>query len=138
MHSLIEIQETCGKLVGCAVMDSCQIGKKNQCKTCRPGYKLSKDKLKCTMSIGEASKISAWRLTKKNTGQGGDNYNQIPGRILNFVKGSTNTVMKLTYADNLRTYGNGKACYWRIRVDGRNCPIDIWNSKYTSRNSDND
>jgi len=138
MHALIEVQETCGKLVGCSVMESCQIGKTNKCKICRPHYKLSKDKLKCTMSVGEASKIAAFRLTKKSTNQGGDNYNVIPGRTLNFVKGSSNSVMKLTYADNLRTHGNGKICYWRIRVDGKNCPIDIYNSKYTARSSDND
>jgi hypothetical protein len=35
-------------------------------------------------------------------------------------------------------YGNGKACYWRIRVDNKNCPIDIWNGKHTTHTSDND
>merc|ERR1719201_876207 len=138
MHALIEVQETCGKLVGCSVMESCQIGKTNKCKICRPHYKLSKDKLKCTMSVGEASKIAAFRLTKKNTNQGGDNYNVIPGRTLKFNKISRSNRMKLTYADNLRTHGNGKVCYWRIRVDGKNCPIDIYNAKHTRHSSDND
>ena len=72
MHSLIEVQEACGKLVGCAVMETCQNGQKNRCKACRAGYVLSKDKLTCTMPIGEPSKISAFRLTKPDTSQGGD------------------------------------------------------------------
>jgi hypothetical protein len=90
------------------------------------------------MPVGEPAKLSVTRATRKNTGQGGDNYNVIPGRDLTFIKGSSNTLMKLTYTDNMRVYGNGKACYWRIRVDGKNCPIDIWNGKHTTSTSDND
>merc|ERR1719271_1238979 len=90
------------------------------------------------MPPGQPAKLSAYRLTKKASGQGGDNYNAIPGRTLKFNKISRSNRMKLTYADSLRTHGNGKVCYWRIRVDGKNCPIDIWNGKYTRASSDND
>merc|ERR1712032_1301065 len=72
------------------------------------------------------------------TAHGGDIYNVIPGRTLKFNKISRSNRMKLTYADNLRTHGNGKVCYWRIRVDGKNCPIDIYNGKHTRASSDND
>jgi hypothetical protein len=138
MHALIEVQESCGHIGGCSVRGSCEFGKE-QCKKCRTNYKLIEGvRDKCEMAPGEASKISAWRLTKKNTNQGGDTYTAIPGRVLTFIKGSSNTLMKLTYADNLRVYGNGKACYWRIRVDNKNCPIDIWNGKHTTHTSDND
>jgi hypothetical protein len=136
-HALIEVQEVCGKLPGCETMQSCQVGKE-KCKKCRPNYNLSSDKRTCSMPVGEQSKMSAFRLTKKNSGQGGDHYSVIPGRTMSFSKGSSATAMKLTYVDNLRVYGNGKACYWRIRVDGKNCPIDIWNGKHTSHASDND
>merc|ERR1712032_1253421 len=57
---------------------------------------------------------------------------------MTFSKVSSQTVMKLTYADHLRVHGSGKVCYWRIRVDGRNCPIDIYNGKHSGHSSDND
>jgi hypothetical protein len=90
------------------------------------------------MPIGEPSKMAAYRLNKNKDNQGVDHVSIIPGRQMNFVKGSATTVMKLTYADNLRVHGNGKVCYWRIRVDGRNCPIDIYNGKHSGHSSDND
>ena len=141
MHSLIEVQETCAKIEGCARIGTCEVGKE-QCIQCFPGYKLVQGTQdSCFMPPGQPAKLSAFRLTKKKKkkdSHGGDNYDQIPGRILKFTKISKANQMKLTYADTMRVYGNGKACYWRIRVDRKNCPIDIWNGKHTTVTSDND
>lgn len=53
-HALIEVQETCGAIPGCAVMASCEM-ESEQCKQCRPGYKLYHGKVdSCKMPPGEA------------------------------------------------------------------------------------
>ena len=138
MHALIEVQEACPKILGCAVPGTCEANAE-QCKVCMIGYNLQNGKIdKCVMPVGAASKVSAYRMTRKSTSQGGDQFTVIPGRTMKFVKKKTSNFMKLTYVDNLRVHGNGKVCYWRIRVDGRNCPIDIWNGKHTAHSSDND
>lgn len=46
--------------------------------------------------------------------------------------------MKMTYADNLRTYGNGKWCRWTIKIDNKDCKPSLVAIKYTSATSDND
>ena len=114
MHSLIEVQEACPKILGCAVPGSCEPDAE-QCKACIAGYNLVNGKVDtCVMPVGQDTKLSAFRLTKKNDSLGGDAYNPIPGRILTFEKKAADTLMKLTYADNLRVHGNGKVCYWGI------------------------
>merc|ERR1712032_1549823 len=90
------------------------------------------------MPPGKPAKFPAARLIAKNDNYGGDQVDEIPMRKLVFTKRSDKTLMKLTYADNFRVHGSGKACYWRIRVDGRNCPIDIYNGKHSGHGSDND
>ncbi len=47
---------------------------------------------------------------------------QIKSRVLRFTKAKTNTKIRISYTDNLRTYGSAKGCRWEIRVDGRSCP----------------
>merc|ERR1712048_1275088 len=137
-HVLIEAQEGCANIVGCAVRGSCDIGKE-QCVKCRSGYLLIHGTVDtCKMPPGKAAKFPAARLTAKNDNYGGDQVDEIPMRKLVFTKQSDTTLMKLTYADNFRVHGSGKACYWRIRVDGRNCPVDIWNGKHSGHSSDND
>jgi len=59
------------------------------------------------------------------TGNGpndGTDVGQITTRVLSFTKAKTNTKIRISYTDNLRTAGTGKACRWEIRVDGRSCP----------------
>jgi hypothetical protein len=46
-------------------------------------------------------------------------------RTLAFTKKNDDTKLRLTYMDNMRVYGNGKACYWEIRVDGKPCPSGV-------------
>jgi predicted Fe-Mo cluster-binding NifX family protein len=47
---------------------------------------------------------------------------QIKSRVLSFSKAKTNTKIRISYTDNLRTNGSNKACRWEIRVDGGSCP----------------
>jgi len=84
------------------------------------------------------AKLTVARLTVKNNSDGRDAASALPRRTLKFQKNLANSLMKLTYADNLRVYGNGKVCYWNIKVDNRNCPINIVNAKHTTATSDND
>ena len=86
----------------------------------------------------QASKVSAARLTLKNDSQGTDQTSAIPKRTLKFTKKSASSLLKVTYADNLRVYGNGKWCRWTIKIDGRDCSVPIYNTKYTTATSDND
>jgi hypothetical protein len=46
----------------------------------------------------------------------------VNGRVLSFNKAKTSTKMRISYTDNLRTFGTRKACRWEIRVDGSACP----------------
>jgi hypothetical protein len=58
------------------------------------------------------------------TGNGpADNTNvgQIKSRVLRFTKAKTQTKIRISYTDNLRTKGNGNGCRWEIRVDGTSC-----------------
>jgi hypothetical protein len=57
---------------------------------------------------------------------------------LKFTKKSSSSLLKVTYADNLRVYGNGKWCRWTIKIDGRDCKVPIYNTKHTTATSDND
>ena len=50
------------------------------------------------------------------------NVGQIKTRVLSFSKAKTDTKIRISYTDNLRTHGNAKGCRWEIRVDGRSCP----------------
>jgi len=47
---------------------------------------------------------------------------QIKSRVLRFTKAKTNTKIRISYTDNLRTVGPRKTCRWEIRVDGSSCP----------------
>jgi len=47
---------------------------------------------------------------------------QIKSRVLRFTKTETNTKIRISYTDNLRTQGLNKGCRWEIRVDGSSCP----------------
>merc|ERR1711998_499844 len=49
----------------------------------------------------------------------------VTGRTLAFKKKSDKSRLRLTYMDNIRVYGNGKACYWEIRIDGKPCPSGV-------------
>ena len=74
----------------------------------------------------------------KNDSYGGDQTVAIPRRTLNFVKKSSSSLLRVTYADVLRVVGNGKWCRWTIKIDGRDCAVPIYNTKHTSSTSDND
>merc|ERR1719506_2193974 len=87
---------------------------------------------------GNGAKLSVARLTKKNSGYGGDQTNAIPGRTLSFSKKLSNSFVKVTYAESLRVYGNGKWCRWTIKIDGKDCNPTVYNSKHTTTTSDND
>jgi hypothetical protein len=84
--------------------------------------------------------ISVARLTKKNNSDGRDSSSALPLRTLQFTKQQVNSLMKLTYADNLRVIGNNKWCKWWIKVDGKDCPIPIYNAMHTANGygTDND
>ena len=90
------------------------------------------------MPVGHPAKLSAARLTLKNDSEGSDEKSALPGRTLKFTKKSAASLMKLTYADNMRVVGNGKWCKWSIKVDDKDCATPIFNSKHTQHNSDND
>ena len=47
------------------------------------------------------------------------------GRTLTFEKKSSATRLLITYQDNLRVYGSGKACRWTIHLDGANCQTGL-------------
>jgi hypothetical protein len=79
---------------------------------------------------GNGAKLTVARLTKKNSGYGGDAVAAIPGRKLAFKKKLGNSVVKVTYAETLRVYGNGKWCRWTIRIDGKDCNPTVYNSKH--------
>merc|ERR1719261_2354120 len=109
MHALIEVQE--GRAVGGGAP---QGGK------------------------GNGAKLTVARLTRKNNGEGVDQTSSIRYRILNFSKKLSNSVVKVTYAESLRVYGNGKWCRWTIRVDNKDCKPSVYNAKHTTATSDND
>jgi len=50
------------------------------------------------------------------------NVGQIKSRVLRFSKAKTNTKIRISYTDNLRTRASAKGCRWEIRVDGSSCP----------------
>lgn len=52
----------------------------------------------------------------------GTDIGQIATRVLSVNKLGAGTALRITYVDNLRTYGNGKACRWEIRANGSSCP----------------
>ncbi len=52
----------------------------------------------------------------------GTDVGQIKSRVLSFSKAKTDTKIRISYTDNLRTHGSAKGCRWEIRVDGRSCP----------------
>merc|ERR1712139_151915 len=89
-------------------------------------------------SSGNGAKLSVARLTKKNSGYGGDQVAAIPGRVLKFSKKIAASVVKVMYAESMRVYGNGKWCRWTIKIDGKNCNPTVYNSKHTSSTADND
>jgi len=47
---------------------------------------------------------------------------QIKSRVLRFTKTETNTKIRISYTDCLRTKGTNKVCRWEIRVNGSSCP----------------
>merc|ERR1719482_1356110 len=87
---------------------------------------------------GNGAKLTVARLTKKNSGYGGDQTNAIPGRRLVFKKKMGNSVVKVQYAESLRVYGNGKWCRWTIKIDNKDCKPTVYNTKHTSSTGDND
>ena len=87
---------------------------------------------------GNGTKLTVARLTRKNNGEGVDQTNSIRYCILNFSKKLSNSVVKVTYAESLRVYGNGKWCRWTIKIDGKDCNPSVYNSKHTTATSDND
>merc|ERR1719238_2143725 len=87
---------------------------------------------------GNGAKLTVARLTRKNNGEGVDQTTSIRYRILNFSKKLSNSLVKVTYAESLRVYGNGKWCRWSIRVDNKDCNPAVFNAKHTTATSDND
>lgn len=51
-------------------------------------------------------------------------------RILKFKKAEDNTVIRVTYSDNLRVHGNGKWCKWEIRMDTKPCKKNLSGTRY--------
>ena len=45
----------------------------------------------------------------------------VNGRVLQFTKTSKSSRLMITYNDNLRVLGNGKACRWMVKLDGGDC-----------------
>jgi len=64
------------------------------------------------------------------------NDGQIKSRVLSFSKAKTNTKIRISYTDNLRTAGAQKACRWEIRVDGSSCPNQALVYDYYVENND--
>ena len=129
----------CTAIIGCAVKETCSTASNQQCSKCAAGYNLVDGEAdKCVMPAGGPTQLSVARLTLKNTGDGSDEAISLPKHTLNFIKTSGASLMKLTYADNLRVYGNSKVCTWTIKIDGKDCAIPIYNSKHSAKTSDND
>lgn len=60
--------------------------------------------------------------TTSTASDDGTDIGQIVSRVLSVNKLSASTSLRITYVDNLRTYGAGKACRWEIRANGASCP----------------
>ena len=84
------------------------------------------------MCAGQPPKLYATRRTLKSNDIQTDEPGALPRRTLKFTKTSANSLMKLTYADNFRVIGRDQWCSWTIKVDGKDCPIPIYNSKRDS------
>jgi len=74
----------------------------------------------------------------KHGPQDGRDSGDISGRTLTFKKKSAKTRLMITYNDNLRVYGNGKACRWVVKVDGGNCKNGIIATDMHVSNNNND
>ena len=129
----------CTDISGCTSVETCSSASNSQCTRCASGYKLHHGTMdRCTMAQGQPIKLSVARLTMKNDSQGIDQTSAISKRYLKFTKKSSSSLVRVTYADNLRVYGNGRWCRWSIRIDGRDCRLPVRNTKYTSSTQDND
>jgi len=67
----------------------------------------------------------------------GTDVGQIKSRVLSFSKAKTQTKIRISYTDNLRTHGSNKACRWEIRVDGTSCPSQALVYDYYAKKEDN-
>ncbi|MEK8020255.1 MAG: hypothetical protein VSS75_025565 [Candidatus Parabeggiatoa sp.] len=67
----------------------------------------------------------------------GTDVGQIKSRVLSFRKAKTQTKIRISYTDNLRTHGSNKACRWEIRVDGTSCPSQALVYDYYAKKEDN-
>ena len=138
IHCLAPIAE-CRDIVGCAVAETCTNGSDQQCSKCAAGYALVDGATDtCVFPAGEPLTLSAARLTSESDNNNENVQDALPSRILKFTKKSAVSLMKLTYVDNLRVRGAETWCRWTIKIDGKDCPIPIYNSKYTSTTSGND
>ena len=62
----------------------------------------------------------------------------IVGRRAVFKKHSDSTRILITYQDNLRVYGSGKACRWMVKLDGADCDTGTIATDMHVDNSNND
>jgi len=71
----------------------------------------------------------AWQ----NINRGEDATRRVPGVALDYDKQEDDSLLRLTFASNLRTHGGGgRCCRWAIRVDGQQCREPINGNVYIS------
>lgn len=85
--------------------------------------------------------LSVTRLTNggANNIDARDN-GKLNNRVMKFKKTQANTMVKLTYSDNLRVIRKGDAdtCIWSIKVDDKNCKLPVENAKHTTKGNDHE
>ena len=57
--------------------------------------------------------------------QDGRDAGYVDGRSLLFKKQSASSRLLVTYNDNMRVYGHGKACRWVVKLDGSDCSTGL-------------
>ena len=86
----------------------------------------------------DSAKLSIKRIALENVKHDDDEASAIPTLSVEFTKKEDESLMKLTYVDNLRAHGTEQWCQWSIKVDSKDCPKRIYNTVNTKSSSDDD
>ena len=71
------------------------------------------------------NKALAIHYAFKHGPQDGRDAGYVDGRSLLFKKQSASSRLLVTYNDNMRVYGHGKACRWVVKLDGSDCSTGL-------------
>ena len=79
------------------------------------------DTLDC-QPVGNETLSRSITYATDNGPNDGTDIGIIESRLLSFEKLRSNSDIRISYTDNFRTFGYGKACRWEILIDGTSCP----------------